>query len=570
MLKKLIWFAAIALCAVSASAQKTQLTGQLKNPDGTGFNGYLYMSLAQVAAISPNNGCGGSVLAIPVTNVVIHFVNGSMVIAPKVYGSDCTLPVGIPYNVVAKDNNGNTVFTDQWLITGATQDIGAVQTCDGCTPLPATIPQSFTAPTGYCINAYNATTGTWTTAACASGTGGTVSSVSAGTTPTWLTLTVGNPTTTPVLSISATGIPNSGLQNSSFRLGTTTVNLGDIISSALGVNITGSAGSTNNLAGGGVGSIPYQSASFTTSFVTGNSAATDQVLVSHGTGTAAAAPFLSNAPALSAVNMSGYPVATASTFGIVKPDGTSCTVSAGVISCPAPVSSVFGRTGAVTAQTGDYSVAQITGAAPLASPTFTGTVNIPFTTIIGGTPGSGQFWGYNGTSQGWFTPTGSGTTGQTLTAASTGGAAPGTTFNGSTAVTLDYHSFGAAPLASPALTGTPTAPTASLNTNTTQLATTAYVAQEITVNVNCGTTTTCANTVVANPLKHVWGSAALTAGTATVSSISPAFTDTTTPKCGCQDSTTGTNACSAVLASTSSVTLTGSTTDTVQYSCWGP
>jgi len=39
------------------------------------------------------------------------------------------------------------------------------------------------------------------------------------------------------------------------------------------------------------------------------------------------------------------------------------------------VSSVFSRTGAITAQSGDYGVAQVTGAAPLASPTFTGTVN---------------------------------------------------------------------------------------------------------------------------------------------------------------------------------------------------
>jgi hypothetical protein len=39
------------------------------------------------------------------------------------------------------------------------------------------------------------------------------------------------------------------------------------------------------------------------------------------------------------------------------------------------VSSVFGRTGAVTATSGDYTVAEVTGAAPLASPSFTGTVN---------------------------------------------------------------------------------------------------------------------------------------------------------------------------------------------------
>jgi hypothetical protein len=41
------------------------------------------------------------------------------------------------------------------------------------------------------------------------------------------------------------------------------------------------------------------------------------------------------------------------------------------------VSSVFGRTGAVTAANGDYSVAQVTGAASLASPGFTGTPLAP-------------------------------------------------------------------------------------------------------------------------------------------------------------------------------------------------
>lgn len=41
------------------------------------------------------------------------------------------------------------------------------------------------------------------------------------------------------------------------------------------------------------------------------------------------------------------------------------------------VSSVFTRTGAVTAQTGDYTVAQVTGAAPLASPALTGTPTAP-------------------------------------------------------------------------------------------------------------------------------------------------------------------------------------------------
>jgi hypothetical protein len=44
---------------------------------------------------------------------------------------------------------------------------------------------------------------------------------------------------------------------------------------------------------------------------------------------------------------------------------------------PTTVNSVFGRTGAVVAASGDYSVSQVTGAAPTASPTFTGTVTLP-------------------------------------------------------------------------------------------------------------------------------------------------------------------------------------------------
>lgn len=46
------------------------------------------------------------------------------------------------------------------------------------------------------------------------------------------------------------------------------------------------------------------------------------------------------------------------------------------------VTSVFGRTGVVTAQSGDYSVGEITGAAPLASPAFTGTPTTPDATAL--------------------------------------------------------------------------------------------------------------------------------------------------------------------------------------------
>lgn len=52
------------------------------------------------------------------------------------------------------------------------------------------------------------------------------------------------------------------------------------------------------------------------------------------------------------------------------------------------VSSVFTRTGAVVATSGDYTVAQVTGAAPIASPTFTTGITTPQVTLAGTTSGT--------------------------------------------------------------------------------------------------------------------------------------------------------------------------------------
>lgn len=79
------------------------------------------------------------------------------------------------------------------------------------------------------------------------------------------------------------------------------------------------------------------------------------------------------------VNTSGSVVT-----GIVDQRGASTTVQ-----------SVFGRSGAVVATSGDYGVAQVTGAAPLASPTFTGTVTGP--TITASTQFTGPGTGLTGT-----------------------------------------------------------------------------------------------------------------------------------------------------------------------------
>ena len=71
-------------------------------------------------------------------------------------------------------------------------------------------------------------------------------------------------------------------------------------------------------------------------------------------------------------------------LGVGSDNTFKCQLSSGASCMPTgAVASIFGRTGAVVAAGGDYSVAQITGAAPLASPTFTGTP-------AGPTPSSGD------------------------------------------------------------------------------------------------------------------------------------------------------------------------------------
>jgi hypothetical protein len=108
------------------------------------------------------------------------------------------------------------------------------------------------------------------------------------------------------------------------------------------------------------------------------------------------------------------------------------------------VSSVFGRSGVVVPQSGDYSVSQVTGAAPLASPAFSGTPTAPTQSPLD-----------NST--------------KIATTAYTDSAV------GVEKARAQASEALLAPLASPALTGTPTTPTPSTSDNSTKIATTAYV-----------------------------------------------------------------------------------------------
>ena len=133
----------------------------------------------------------------------------------------------------------------------------------------------------------------------------------------------------------------------------------------------------------------------------------------------------------------------------------------------APVTSVAGKTGAVTLVVGDVS-----GAAPLASPTFTGTPAAPTATAGTNTTqiATTAFVtaGLN-LKANLASPTFTGTP-----AAPTASAGTSTTQLATTAFVTTADNL-KANLASPALTGTPTAPTATAGTNTTQIATTAFV-----------------------------------------------------------------------------------------------
>ena len=75
--------------------------------------------------------------------------------------------------------------------------------------------------------------------------------------------------------------------------------------------------------------------------------------------------------------LTGVPTAPTATGGTNTTQIATTAFVEAALGGSGAVTSVFGRTGAVAATSGDYTVSQVTGAAPIASPTFTGTVTVP-------------------------------------------------------------------------------------------------------------------------------------------------------------------------------------------------
>ena len=117
-------------------------------------------------------------------------------------------------------------------------------------------------------------------------------------------------------------------------IGSTTVTLGSTQSSLTGLTSVGATTFTGglsgnattsttatNLASGAVGSVPYQTGSGATSFLSGNTSTTPQFVTSTGTGSAAQAPTLTSSTGSGSVVLSTSPTLTTPSIGVAT--GTS-------------------------------------------------------------------------------------------------------------------------------------------------------------------------------------------------------------------------------------------------------
>ena len=154
--------------------------------------------------------------------------------------------------------------------------------------------------------------------------------------------------------------------------------------------INGTASLATSLAGGSTGSLPYQSAAATTAMLAGNTAAQDDVLVSHGTGSAAQAPTLTNSPAISGANITSLPTSSAAYPALCSSGQFSQGLSSGSNNCASPSATV-----------GQIHVATITASGTWTIPSGTSTsTQFEFFIVGAGGAGGGGAAGVSGSGGG--------------------------------------------------------------------------------------------------------------------------------------------------------------------------
>lgn len=155
--------------------------------------------------------------------------------------------------------------------------------------------------------------------------------------PTWLVPTVLNPTTAPALSVAAGPIPNAALANSSVTINSTACALGGTCT----IPLTG-VSSINGTPGPYTFTGSVSCASGTCNF-TGGSMVYPGAGIPNSTGSAWGTSY----DASNKLPATFLPVATTGAFGAVKPDGTTITITGGVITA------TTGGSGGITQLTGD-------------------------------------------------------------------------------------------------------------------------------------------------------------------------------------------------------------------------
>lgn len=107
--------------------EATTLTGTVNYPNSVGLTGKIYFTLSQQAAQLSAGGCGGPVVLVPTQSVSFGITAGAIAGGAAVVGNDCIAPAGTYYIVQVLDTLGNILFTQNWIVTGTTIDIGTIQ-----------------------------------------------------------------------------------------------------------------------------------------------------------------------------------------------------------------------------------------------------------------------------------------------------------------------------------------------------------------------------------------------------------------------------------------------------------